>query len=180
MNYMYPNPNRLSITVNGRTYSAGADGAPVAVDPADVAVLSANGWLAFNDFQNDEVLAFALLAASVTLLQTQVATPATTIPLTQAVGAEGNIAWNVAQGYKATTTMTGNANMVHPTNIPATGRGILIITQNAASNAPCTFNSIFHAGGANMTLTATNGASDAFELEFDSARIIVLSAPKNI
>jgi hypothetical protein len=177
MNYMYPNPNRPTITVNGRAYSAAADGAPVVVDPVDVPMLSANGWLPFNDFQNDEVLAFQFLA-------TQAGTAAllsTAQALSQAVGASGNVAWNVSLGYKATLLMTGNANMVLPTNIPAAGRGILEITQNAASNAAITFNSSFvKASGANMTLTATNGAVDVFELEFDSTRIIVMNALKNV
>ena len=176
MNYMYPNPQRMVMTVNGRTYTGGADGAPVAVDPVDVPILSANGWLPFNDFQNDEVAAFQFLATeagTAALLSTVQA-------LSQAVGAAGNVSWNLSAGYKATLLMTGSANMLAPTNIPAAGRGVLVVTQNAASFNTCTFNSIFHAGGANMTLTATNGAVDMFALEFDSTRIFVTNALKNV
>ena len=174
--YMYPNPKHLVATVNGRTYS-GQSGTPLAVDPADAPALSANGWIDFNSFQQDEVVAFSLLATEVgtaALLQTAVATGQGNAPA-------GNINWDMSLGYHLAVAMTGNGNVPVPTHIPAAGRAVLVITQNSGSNFPVTFNSAFKfASGANATLTATNGAIDMFVFECDTTRLLCTEIVKNI
>lgn len=180
---MWPNPNRLSVTVNGRTYSTTDSATPIEVNVVDIPIMAANGWFDMGPAADSWVATLVSLTVAQLLETTQISAlqlQTTVKPLSQANGASGNVAWNVAQGYKATITLSANANVVLPTNIPAAGRGVLVVTQNAASNWPATFNAAFHTGGANMTLTATNGAVDAFQFEFDSSRIIVTGAQKNI
>lgn len=180
---MWPNANRLSVTVNGRTYSTTDSGTPIEVNVVDIPQMEANGWIDMGPAADSWVTTLVSLTVAQLLETTEIAAlqlQTTVKALSQANGAAGNVAWNVAQGYKATLLVSANANIVLPTNIPAAGRGVMIVTQNAASNWPCTFNSVFHAGGANMTLTAANGAVDVFELCFDTTRIIVMNAPKNV
>ena len=173
---MYPGAI-LSLTVNGRTYNGANSTTAVFVDPVDVPMLTANGWVVVPSI----VLAQGDAPTLAQGVEADVAALLSTVqPITQNAGASGNVSWNLSAGYKATLLMTGSANMLAPTNIPAAGRGVLVVTQNAASFNTCTFNSIFHAGGANMTLTATNGAVDMFALEFDSTRIFVTNALKNV
>ena len=182
--YMWPNPNRLSVTVNGRTYSTTDSGTPIQVEVVDIPQMEANGWIDMGAAADSWIASLLSLTVAQLLETTEIAAlqlQTTIKALSQANGAAGNVAWNIAQGYKATVLLSANANFTLPTNIPTAGRGVLIVTQNAASNWPATFNSSFVKGaGANMTLTATNGAVDVFELEFDSSRIIVTAAPKNI
>lgn len=179
MPYMMPNPNRLSVTVNGRTYTSSVNAA-IVVDPVDVPVLEANGWTKADPIQDVELDAFVALVGDVSLLQTQVAAlelENTTQVLT--ADANGAIGWNASGGHKASVTISANSSMNAPQNV-SNGRYVLTMTQNAASNWPITFNSAYKLAGGAFTLTATNGATDVLEFEYNGTAFLEISRSQDV
>jgi hypothetical protein len=71
--------------------------------------------------------------------------------------------------------------MCTPTNIAASGRVVVVVTQNTGSNHTLDWESAwFFAGGTPPVITATNGAIDAITFEMNTTNLVCTGVVQNL